>query len=673
MKNSFTVQEYEKLCAEIWKHNHRYYIENRPTINDEEFDHLLKKLEQIEAAHPEWISSSSPTQRVNESLTKGFKTVVHRVPMLSLANSYSQEEIADFIKRIHKLIGHQSIAFSCELKMDGIAISATYEHGVFVRGVTRGDGKEGDDITINMRTIKTLPLKIYGSNVPDLLEIRGEVFMPHANFKILNEQRSLAEEPLWANPRNAAAGSLKLLNPTEVSKRHLSVVFYGIAEDSTASLKTQMECHSFIDSLGLPSLELRRHCSSLEEIWEFAEEVRKRRATLEYDIDGIVIKIDDLHEQRRIGTTGKNPRWAIAYKFAAEQAFTYIKEITVQVGRTGTLTPVAELEPVFLAGSTISRATLHNEEEVRRKDIRVGDNVIIEKGGDVIPKVVSVNIELRPSTAQVWTMPELCPSCGTAVIRSQGEVAVRCPNKNCPEQALRRLTYFVGKDAMDIENLGEKVMEQLVLKGLVKRPSDIYRLKEEQLFQLEGFKKKSVDNLLKSIDKSRDVSLERFIMALGIKHVGTGTAELLASKSGSIEALMQMPFEELIRIEGIGDKVANAVIDYFADKQYDDEIITLLELGVCPRQQQAINYSGHPFADKNFVLTGTLKNYTRTKAATLIKERAGKVTDTVSKKTDFVVAGENAGSKLDKAHSLGVAILTEEQFTQLLDSLETMR
>lgn len=662
-----TFEEYGKLCRQIWEHNRRYYVEHQPTISDEEFDYLLHAVQKIENEHPEWILPTSPTQRVGEVLTEGFKTVTHRFPMLSLANSYSKEEIADFIKRLEKLVANQSLTFSCELKMDGIAISATYEKGVFTRGVTRGDGKKGDDITANMKTIQMLPLHLHGTHIPDLMEIRGEVFMPHATFKAINEEKFKADEPLWANPRNAAAGSLKLLDPREVASRKLAVVFYGLAENSEEGFNSQDGIHHYLQKLGLPTLKYHACCHSLEEIWKFVEKVRGLRLSLPFDIDGVVIKVDSLQEQKRLGNTAKNPRWAIAYKFAAEQAVTTIRSITVQVGRTGILTPVAELDPVFLAGSTISRATLHNEDEIKRKDIRIGDSATIEKGGDVIPKVLCVDPSKRHHESVPWLMPEVCPSCSSSVVRTPGEVAVRCPNhQGCPEQQLRALCYFVGKAAMDIDGLGEKVVEQLENKGFVKRSSDIYRLTAEQLYQLEGFKDKSVSNLLSAIEKSKDVSLERFIMALGIKHVGSGTAELLAKKAGTIETLMTMTKEELFNIEGVGDIVGAAVIDYFNDEKNRQEIADLLALGVNPQQREIVNYADHPFNGKTFVLTGSLENYTRQSAATLIKERGGKVSDSVSKKTDFVLAGAEAGSKLDKAQSLGIKILTENQFVTLL-------
>ena len=551
--------------------------------------------------------------------------------------------------------------------MDGVAISVRFEKGYFVRAVTRGNGKAGDDVTANIKTIASLPLKLCGENIPDVLEIRGEVFLPHDIFSRLNEQRIIEGEEEWANPRNAAAGSLKLLDPKEVARRQLSLAFYGIAEDSSDHITKQSQVIPFLKSLGLPVVERSAICHDIDEIWKFAEEVRHIRFKLSYDIDGIVIKLDNIKEQKRLGKTGKNPRWAIAYKFAAEQGITRIKDITVQIGRTGVLTPVAELEPIFVAGSTIARATLHNEEEVERKGIRVGDVVAIEKGGDVIPKIVSVDISKRPLHSEPWKMPNTCPCCGTPVVRVEGEVAVRCPNeKGCFEQHIRQMIYFAGKEAMDINNLGEKVMTQLVQKKIVKNPSDIYALTESELIQLEGFKEKSVSNLLEGIDASKQVSFSRFIMALGIKHIGSGTAELLAARAGDIWTLMSMDKAELISIEGVGEKVAQSVIDYFAEFSHREEVERLLALGVKPKSIQVLKFTDHLFADKLFVLTGGLEHYTRTSAASLIKERGGKVVDSVSKKTDYILAGSDPGSKLEKGKALGITVLTESEFISML-------
>lgn len=660
-----THAEYLHLCEEVWRYNRLYYVEHKSEISDQQFDQLLQRLQEIEEQHPAWITPASPTQRVGETPSEGFVTVKHRIPMLSLANTYSVEEVADFVKRVQKLAERSDIPFAAELKMDGVAVTAVYEKGVFTRGVTRGDGKAGDEITANMRTIKALPLQLYGS-VPDHLEVRGEVFIPHDAFEAMNAEAEAASEEPWANPRNAASGSLKLLDPKEVAKRPLAIAFYTIAEESSGLVTSQYGGHQFIKALGLPGIAMTAYCTSLEQVMEFANQVHAKRSSLPFDIDGIVVKVDDLTLQKRLGATGKTPRWAVAYKFAPEQAITRITEITVQVGRTGTLTPVAELEPVFLAGSTISRATLHNAEEVQRKDIRIGDAVWIEKGGDVIPKVVSVDVSKRLTESEPWQMPSHCPCCGTAVARIDGEVAVRCPNPECPEQLWRRLAYFAGKGGMDIEHMGIKVVEQLINSGFVKRRSDIYALTAEQLAQLPNFKEKSVQNLLASIDKSRHVSLARFLMALGIKHVGTGTAEDLAAKAGSIENLSQMTKDELLAIDGIGEKVADSICAYFADPESCAEIERLRQLGVNPQTVEVISQEGHPFFGKTFVLTGTMQRYTRTEATSLIKARGGKVAATVTKNTDYLVCGDDAGSKLEKASKLGVAILFEDQFSSLI-------
>lgn len=667
MKTFISKRDYEALCQEIWRHNKLYFVDHTPEISDEAFDHLLARLKEIESLHPEWVSTSSPTQRVGEMATAGFKSVKHKTPMLSLANTYSKDELADFVSRMRKLTGRDVLNFSCELKMDGIAVSVLYEKGEFKRGVTRGDGKQGDDITANIKTIESLPLKLYAEAIPETLEVRGEVFMPHKTFEALNEEKSKNGEALWANPRNAAAGSLKLLDPQEVAKRGLCVVFYGIADETTTPIKYQTEIPTYLQALGLPVLHQYSKASSLEEIWAFAEKVRQSRAGLPYDIDGIVVKLDDLQDQKEMGTTGKSPRWAVAYKFAAEQAVTRIQSITLQVGRTGVLTPVAELEPVFLAGSTISRASLHNQDEIKRKDIRVDDTVVIEKGGDVIPKVVSVKLEARPSKSQEWVMPTTCPSCGTPVQHNDEEVAVRCPNhEQCPEQILRRIAYFAGKEAFDIENMGEKVVEQLVERGFVKQPSDIFSLTQEQLYQLSGFKQKSVQNLLKSIAAARQISLPRFIMGLGIKYVGIGTAELLAARCGSIDTLTKLSFDQLLEIDGVGEKVAGAVVEYFTNPRHVNEIHQLLANGVEPQTFKIVKIEDHPFKEKSFVLTGTLSSFSRDQAAALIKERGGKVTDSVSKNTHYVLVGASPGSKLDKAKKLGVAIMEEAEFIKMV-------
>lgn len=666
VKPPTTHEEYLQLCREVWRHNNLYY-QDKAEITDKQFDALLKLVEEAEKAHPEWIFPGSPTQRVGETVTGGFSVVEHKVPMLSLANTYSREEVQDFIKRVIKLSEIAHPAFCCELKMDGIAISARYENGLFVQGITRGDGSKGDDVTSNMRPIRSLPLELVAKETPPSVELRGEVFMPHAIFQNLNQARADKGLELWANPRNATGGALKLLDPQESAKRQLSVVFYGISDTKGLPVKTQSEVHRYLEKLGLPTLPYKRRCETIDEIFAFADEVAQARPNLPFDIDGIVIKLDDIATQQALGNTGKAPRWAVAYKFAAEQATTRLHDITLQVGRTGVLTPVAELTPVFLAGSTIARATLHNFDDLKKKDIRIGDLVTIEKGGDVIPKVVGVDLSGRDPHSKPYPIPTQCPACGTAVVKAEGEVALRCPNRaGCPEQQLRSLVYFVSKGGMDIDTLGEKIMEQLVTRGYVQRIPDIYRLTPNMLAQLDGFKDKSIKNLINAIEASKKVPLTRFLMALGIKHVGEGIAELLAENAGSLSALMQMTEAQLLSIEGIGTKVAESILTYFADEEKLQELNELLELGVSPTYE-AKPKQLHPFFDgKTFVITGTLSSMSRPEAAEAIKLRGGKVTDSVTKKTDYLVVGEAAGSKLTKAQQLGIRVIEEAEFLEKL-------
>jgi len=664
-----TRSEYLQLVDEIRHHDYLYYVECKPRISDREYDRLFKTLCELEKEHPDWITPNSPTQRAGEAPHEGFKQGIHKVPMLSIDNTYSKEEMESFIERVHKLLEKKAVDFVAELKMDGTAISVRYEKGRLVRALTRGDGKKGDDITANIKTIMSLPLEIEGKKVPEIIELRGEVYMPHRAFEEFNKEKTLAGEELWANPRNAAAGSLKLLDPKEVAKRKLAAVFYGIAEESSGSITTQEKSHEWLEEHGFPGFH-KRHwvvCRHSDEIMSFADKIEKERPRLPFDIDGIVVKVNEFRFQDLLGARGRSPRWVIAYKFAAEQATTQILAITVQVGRTGVLTPVAELKPISLAGSTIARATLHNQEEIQRKDIRIGDFVVIEKGGDVIPKVVEVEKKQRTSHCHVWKMPTHCPSCGANVVHSEEEVAVRCPKGwNCQEQKIRRLIFFASKDAMDIEHLGERVVEQLVEKGLVDTYADFYRLTAHDLAKLEGFKEKSIQNLLASIERSRKVPLSRLILALGIKHVGEGIAELLADRAGDLETLSKMPIEELKDIGGIGTIVGNAVVEFFHDVQAKKAIHDLLKVGVEPEVRRRKIHTGHLFNHKTFVLTGTLATYTRDEASELIKERGGKVIGSVSAKTDYLLVGEDAGSKLDKAKALNVTLLTEEKFNKLL-------
>ncbi|PWU13128.1 MAG: DNA ligase (NAD(+)) LigA [Chlamydiae bacterium] len=655
-----------QFIEEIHKHDRLYFLEAKPVISDYEYDQLVRKVEAIEKIHPEWIDPSSPTQRLTDQPSKGFIQVKHRTPMLSLSNTYSQEEVEEFIKRMQKWLGPQNLQFCAEVKMDGIAITACYENGKLLQALTRGDGKVGDDITANIKAIRSIPLCV---KTKEKIEVRGEVFMLHRVFQKLNQSKLAIGDELWANPRNAAAGSLKLLDANQVAKRSLSAVFYAFANEAEAPCTTQYDCHHYLQSLGLPSFSdaYIKRCHTADEIMDFARQIEKKRHHLAFDIDGIVIKIDLLKDHAELGVTGKSPRWAIAYKFAPEQAETQIRDITVQVGRTGVLTPVAELAPVLLAGSIIARATLHNREEIERKDIRIKDYVIVEKGGDVIPKVLQVNLKKRTTSSIVWHMPLFCPSCGSKVVHYEGEVAMKCPNtKNCPEQVMRKVLFFASKDAMNIEHLGDKVIKQLIEKKLIKSAADLYRLTREDLAQLEGFKEKSIQNLLNSIDKSRRISLERFILALGIKYVGEGAAELLAQAARTMDRLLRMHTDELQQIQGIGEKTAIAIVEHFKDPDHLQEIQALLKAGIKPQSMQTIQIENHCFANKIFVLTGTLKEYSRTEATLLIKERGGRVTNSVSRNTDYLLTGEDPGSKLAKAQEYKVHILNEQAFKNLL-------
>ncbi|NGX62605.1 MAG: DNA ligase [Candidatus Anoxychlamydiales bacterium] len=659
-------KDYINLVNELIEHDKHYYKETKPVISDYEYDLLLKELQAYEKLNPTQVLPNSPSLRIGEALTKGFKHFEHIAPMLSLANTYSKDELKDFIKRIFKLLEKEDVKFCTELKMDGTAISIRYEKGKLTRALTRGNGKVGDDVTSNVKTIKTLPLKLHGKDIPDLLEVRGEVFIHKNIFKKLNEKREDEGLDVFANPRNAAAGSLKLLDPKEVAKRNLDIICYA-ASNGEDFVSSQFEMHSFLKKLGLP-ISHENHfdlCKNIDEILKFANKIESVREKLSFEIDGIVIKVDDISAHKKLGFTGKSPRYSVAYKFASEQAVTTIKDITIQVGRTGILTPVAELEPVFLAGSTISRATLHNIDEINRKDIRISDTVVIEKGGDVIPKVVSVNFNKRKKDAKKFQMPKKCPICSSAVIKVEGEVASRCSNPNCSAQKLRKFIYFASKDAMDIEHLGIKVMQALVEKNLVSSPSDIYTLSAEMLSDLEGFKEKSINNLLDSIEKSKKCPFSRFIMALGIKYVGKETADLLAIHAKDIQNLKKLSKDELLNIEGIGEKVAGSIIDYFQDENNLHEIDLLLSHISLIKPKQ-IRKTDHAFFNKIFVLTGSLENYTRTEATNFIKERGGKTSSSVSKNTDFVLVGSEPGSKYDKAKKNGIKILDENEFSSML-------
>jgi len=669
-----TKAEYEELCDEIWHHNRCYFQEAAPEISDEEFDDLVRLLEETEKEHPEWISETSPTQRIGEKPLAGFEEVVHESPMLSLEKAFTVEELQAFYDRVSRLVEKSSLDFFGEVKMDGLAISAIYEKGKLIRAVTRGDGKVGSLITQNLKTIPHIPLRI-PSDIK-LLEVRGEVFLPKKAFEAINKKKEERGEPLWANPRNAAAGSLKLLDSRELAKREgLSCLFYGIAQQDPYTVHHQYEVVDFLHSLGLPTykmikeLPLKPYCrvSSVDEMMRFQDEILAVREKLPFAIDGVVFKLEDLDLSASIAPTMKHPRTAIAWKFGAEQAWTTLKEIVVQVGRTGVITPVAELEPVELSGSCVRRATLHNAEEIERKDIRVKDRVLIEKGGDVIPKVVRSDTT-APNRQPPWKMVSSCPSCKASLIKDEGEVAWRCPNsKKCPEQLIRGLTHFVGKDGLDVDHVGEKLIRQLFEKELVQTPHDLFLLTKEQLLELEGIKEKAANNILTGIEKASQPELSSLIMALGIRYVGKGAAERIAEVARDLTGLFALTKEGLLDIEGVGQEVADSLFFHLQGSEFKEEIEKLSQAGLSPKiPETKEGILGHPFNGASIVLTGTLSSMTRADAVKQIARCGGRVGESVSKRTGFVVVGENPGSKLAKAEKLNIPILNEEEFLKLL-------
>jgi DNA ligase (NAD+) len=642
---------------------------NRPEISDQEYDALERELRALEARHPELITGDSPTQRVGERPSEAFPSFTHQVPMLSLDNTYGEDELREFEERIRRLLGERLIDYTAELKIDGLSIALHYEAGRLVRGVTRGDGVRGDDVTPNVRAIRAVPLRLYGSDVPAELEVRGEVYFPRSRFAALNREREAQGEELYANPRNTAAGTMKSLDARVVAERGLDVFFYSVAAVSGARFAGQWDALARLRGWGLKTNAESRLCHGLDEVLAFCRAWQEKREGLEYDIDGVVVKVDDFALQRELGVTSKFPRWAIAYKYPARQAATTVLAIGVQVGRTGKLTPVAHLAPVFLAGSTVSRATLHNEEEVARKDLRVGDTVLIEKGGDVIPKVVEVVAEQRPPGTSPWTPPGNCPVCGTPAVKPEGEVDRRCPNPSCPAQVAERLMHFARREAMDIEGLGEALVEQLVSEGLVKDFADLYALEAADLARLLAPKSKkgsvAARNLLEAIEASKARELRRLIFGLGIRFVGERAALLLARQFRSIDRIARASLEEIEAIHGIGPSVAESLHDWFAQAANRALVERLQKAGVRTEEAGSAPAST-AFQGMQFVLTGGLSGMTRDEAKTAIEARGGRVTATVSKKTSYVVHGADPGSKLDKARELGVKTLNEQGFLDLL-------
>lgn len=670
------TREHAALCAEILAHDRRYYVDAAPTISDEAYDALMRRLIALETLHPSLRSAVSPSQRVGGIVTREFPIWEHHTPMLSLANTYSWEELADFDRRVREALPGEEVAYHAELKIDGVAITLHYDQGVLVRGVTRGDGRVGDDITANIRTIRALPLRL-ATAPPPSCEIRGEAYLTREQFDAINAEREREGEKLFANPRNSAAGSLKMQDSTIVAERRISAFVYTLLVDDPAQLgiATQHEALAWMRTQGLPVNPHTRVCATIDEVKSYCDEWELGRGTLPYEIDGMVVKVDRLDQQQRLGSIAKSPRWAIAYKFAARQARTVLRAITFQVGRTGAVTPVAELEPVALAGSTISRATLHNEDFVHSLDIRIGDTVVIEKGGDVIPKVSAVDLDERGEESVPFSFITQCPVCDTVLVRPEGEAAWYCENPECPAQIRGRLEHFASRKGMDIEGLGGAIIDVLVARGFVSTPADLYDLHRhaDALVALDRFGARSVENLLQSIESSKTRAFDRVLHALGIRYVGQEVARVLARSMHSFAALQSASTDALESIDGIGPRIAESVVRFFRDEHAQRIVARLVGAGVTAEAAGDAPAARDPYFDgRTFVLTGTLGVMTRDEAAALIIARGGKVSSSVSKKTFAVIAGESAGSKLDKALALGVQVLDEQTFLALVSGATSM-
>ncbi len=661
-------REVDRLRRLIRLHDQRYYLENQPEITDQEYDRLVRALKDLERAYPQLATPDSPTQRVAEKPLESFKVIRHRARMYSLDNTYSADELREFDARVRRFLGGEKVSYVVELKYDGVSVSLTYQDGEFLQGATRGDGEQGDDITVNLKTIRSIPLKLkppQGVALPTLMEVRGEVYLPRAAFRRLNRERPAQGEPLFANPRNAAAGSLKQLDPRIVAQRRLDLFCYGVGAVEGKSPLTQHEVLEFLKEVGFKVNPHSKRCGTLEEAIAFCDEWQTKRKKLAYDIDGMVIKVDDLAQQRRLGFTAKNPRFAIAYKFPAERALTQVLGIEVNVGRTGTLTPVAHLKPVFVAGTTVSRASLHNEDEIRRKDVRIGDWVTIEKAGEIIPQVVEVVTSKRTGKEKVFHLPSRCPACGGKVSRDPEEVAVRCESLTCPAQLKERLVHFAQRSAMDIEGLGDVMGQMLVAKGLVKDYGDVYRLGPEELLTLDRMGEKSAQNLLQGIQTSKQRSLARLIFALGIRHVGSAGAEVLARHFGSLEKLARAPQEELTQISEVGPVVAASIHQFFQTPG-TARVLEKLEKAGVNLKEKAVKPVSQRLAGERVVFTGELSDFSRSQAEELVRSHGGLLGSAVTQKTTLVVVGDSAGSKYEKAKSLGIKSIDEAAFKRLI-------
>ncbi len=657
------IEELRKL---IRHHDYLYYVLNKPEISDAEYDKLMRELQQLEEMYPEFITPDSPTQRVGAPPAEEFKTVAHLKPMLSLDNAFNEEEMRRFDERIKRELGKENVIYTAEPKLDGLSVELVYENGVFVRGSTRGDGYNGEDVTENLKTIRAVPLRLregkYG--IPRLLAVRGEVIMHIHDFEELNKKLiERGEEPL-ANPRNAAAGSLRRLDPKETAERPLDIFFYEIMVVEGLKINTQWEALEHLREWGLKTNPLVKRCKNIDEVIEYYNEMKEKREQLSYEIDGIVVKVDNLEDQEKLGIKARSPRWAIAYKFPPREKITQVMDIIVQVGRTGTLTPVALLKPVDVSGVTVSRATLHNFDYIREKDVRIGDWVKVIRAGDVIPEVVEVIKEKRTGKEKIFQMPDKCPVCGSHVVREGAYY--RCTGGlSCPAQLKRSIAHYASKGAMDIEGLGPKIVDLLVDKGLVKRISDLYKLTIPDLLRLPGFALKSAKNLIESIEKSKERSLDRFIYALGIPNVGEHMAKVLAERFKTLDNLMNAREIELLAVPEVGPETAKSIVDFFREPKNREEIQRLKELGVKATFEKMEKKEGI-LKGKVFVFTGALKSFTRDEAKRIVEELGGRAASSVSRNVDYVVVGENPGSKYERAKQLGLKIINEEEFKKLI-------
>ncbi|HUT46988.1 MAG TPA: NAD-dependent DNA ligase LigA [Sedimentisphaerales bacterium] len=658
-------KQIERLRKEIRQHDYLYYVLNQPIISDRQYDRLFAELKKLEAANPQFVTADSPTQRVSEKPLEGFAAVRHAVPMLSMDNTYNADELRAFDERVAKQLGSKDYDYVIELKIDGLAISLRYERGALTTAATRGNGEVGDDATANVRTIRAVPLVLLGgSKIPAVLEVRGEVYMPTSSFVELNRLRAEAGEPAFANPRNAAAGSLKLLDARVTAARNLSFFAYATGQVSEPLAANHYESLRRFKELGLPVNPNIKKARDIDEAIDICSGWSEKRSDLDYQIDGMVIKINRFEQRDILGATGRAPRWCISYKFAAEQAETTVESIDVQVGKSGILTPVANLTPVLLAGTTVKRASLHNFDELKRLGVGQGDTVIIEKAGEIIPQVIEVKTKAT-ANVPVFKVPKTCPICASAAVKDEDGVYIRCVNRDCPGQLKERLKYFAGRGQMDIENLGPALIDQLIENGLVGNFADLYKLSKAQLTGLERMAEKSAANVIKAIDDSKTRPLWRLIAALGIRHIGGQSAQILAEHFGSLSALMAAGQEELAEIDQIGPTMAKSLYEYFRDPENRSVMDQLLAAGVKPEQPKTRR--SDKLAGKTFVVTGTLETFSRQQAEQAIRQAGGKPSSSVSKKTDFVLAGENPGSKLDKARKLGVEVIDEKQFLKMME------